>query len=62
MQIRPNMLGIWPEGKGVQVEISSLAVQPLERMRDSEVHPNSNVIWTNIECSMIKQNGLFGSS
>lgn len=48
VEVRPDVFGIWAEGKGVEVEISSFLVESLKSMSNPDVDPNSHIVGSDI--------------
>ncbi len=60
MEIAPDVLGVRPEGEGVQVEVGSVVVLALEGVGDSQVDPHSHVVGADVEGPVVELDGLVG--
>ena len=54
------MFCIWTEGEGVEVKISSFLVETFEGMGDADVDPNSDIVGSDIQCSVVELDGFIG--
>jgi len=60
VEVRPDVFCIWTEGEGVEVKIGSFLVETLEGMGDADVDPNSDVVGSDIKCSVVELDGFIG--
>lgn len=62
MKVGPDVFCVRPEGKSVEVEVSSIVVLALEGMSNTQVDPYSHVIWSDIQSAVVKLDGLVSSA
>lgn len=58
MKVGPDVLCVWPEGKRVEVEVSSVVVLALEGVSNAEVDPHSHVVGPNVESAVVELDGF----
>lgn len=56
------MLCIWTERKGVEVEVCCFFVEPFKGVCYTDIDPHSHIVRSDIECSVIKFDGLISSA
>lgn len=62
MEIRPHVFGIRSQTQGIEVETCCFIIVTLKSMSDTQVDPNSHIVWSDIEGHVIEFDGLVGSS
>ena len=56
------MFGIWPKWKCIQVEVSCLIIETFKRMSYPQIDPNSNIVGTDIQSSMVESDSFISPS
>lgn len=62
MQVRPDMLRVRSETQRVQVKSHRIIVLTLESICNTQIHPHSHVVWSDVQSLMIVLNCLVSSS
>lgn len=62
MQVWPDVFGIWAETQCVQIESHCLIILTLECIGNTQVHPHSHVVWSDVQGLVVMLDGFIGPS